>query len=141
MPALTYDEDGKVKEILDEELGFWNAELTAGRVPSVMASVNKLYTSGSLIRFFDIIFKPLPALGRWNAYVLKRKGIPRAEILRTMTNPQMGRVITDFFIVNAGWMSGYLSFGIPLLSNLQTIDLIPNLLRLKNPLSRSQAAT
>ena len=95
---LTYEEDGRAKELLKKiEEAFQGEEKTLGVI------LEKVYDSGVVPDLFTIILKPyqptfLHAL--WNAFWARHHHLDRSNIKQlvgVMKNSEIGAVLSDFF--------------------------------------------
>lgn len=105
---LTYEEDGRAKELLKKiEEAFQGEEKTLGVI------LEKVYDSGVVPDLFTIILKPyqptfLHAL--WNAFWARHHHLDRSNIKQlvgVMKNSEIGAVLSDFFLLNTSWISSW----------------------------------
>ena len=119
-----------------EMLRLFNQDYTPpeGKEFSMVGLFDHLIQSGVLVKGIAIVLKPFPGFGIWNRIVLMMHGYRRHEAARLFTIEALATPVNDFFLLNAGSMSGYLVFANNSYLRGQTVSLIPGLASLKNPL-------
>lgn len=126
-----------------EMLRLFNQDYEApeGAEFSMVGLFSHLIEKGILQKGAAIILKPFPGFGLWNRLVLKLHGYERDEVARLFTVEGLAVPVNDFFLLNAGSMTGYLAFAKNSYLTGPTVSLIPGLASLVNPLWASPAET
>ena len=106
---------------------------------SVVTILDKIITGAALPEFMKTVLAPFWFLGWWNWLIIRLHGETSVE--RIMGLEMIARVGDDFFVRNVKWISAYISFTNPWISNSKTLPLVGENLHIENPLFRPQTET
>lgn len=135
MRVLTFEDDMKLRELIGR---FGPLPQEREGVAEVIA---RLFDEGILKDFVALILRPPILFIPWNALMLKMRGLKRGDVINRMNNEQIAEVTVSFFLINIGWISSYFALAPGSVFNTETIQVIPGVLNLKNPLWHSPTET
>jgi hypothetical protein len=100
---LEYGENELVKPVIKEAYKIWSEH--QGNLGML---IDELHTRALLPKLFRVILRPhnpTPVHRLYNYLQRKRIGIPNYPVIHYMTNAQVARVTTDFFLFNLKWIN------------------------------------
>ena len=115
---LTFEELGKVREFVKDS--FLDVEYL--NQSNIIKLIDDIYDKGLLEKVFEIILKPVvPKYYYLFSWYFKKYEFVNPVKLMSMS--EIASVVTDFFILNFGWINNLLGSGNNLISIIQNQNL------------------